>query len=107
MHEDEHVELGDFGPERLQRRSVDEFAIELRGNDYALGAELMAATGEFLERRGAAERMCVRGADETPRIIALRLRGFVVNEPRGLKIRAHAGGAGEPGRVDTGYVHHA
>ena len=107
MHEDEHVEFGDFVPERLERRIVDEFAVELGGDHHALEAELMAAAGELFERRGAAERMRVRGADEAPRIVALGLSGFVVDEPRGFKIGAHAGGAGEPGRVDAGQLHHA
>src|SRR6516162_11366500 len=107
MHEYEHVELGGFVPERLERRVVDEFALELGGNHYALEAELMAATVKFFERRGAAKRMGVRGADKAPRIIVLGLRGFIVDQSRDLKIGAHAGGAGEPGRVDVGELHHA
>ena len=50
--------------------------------------------------------MRVRGADEAAGIVALGLFRLVVDEPRGFEIGAHAGGAGEPGGVDAGHVHH-
>src|SRR5580704_11783075 len=46
------------------------------------------------------------GADEAAGIIALGLFRLVVDEPRGVEIGAHAGGAGQPGGVDAGQVHH-
>src|SRR5262245_33776746 len=50
--------------------------------------------------------MRVCGADEAARIVALGLLGLVVHEARGLEVGAHALGAGEPGGVDAGLVHH-
>ena len=49
----------------------------------------------------------MRGADEAAGIVALGLLGLVVDEARGLEVRAHALRAGEPGGVDAGLVHHA
>ena len=81
MHENEHVELASFAPERFKRRIVDELSIEFRSDDDTLEAELVTAAGELLERRVATERMGMRGADEASRIVALGLARFVVDEP--------------------------
>ena len=102
MHKHEHAELAHFVPERLDLRLIDVFTVELRGDGDALEAKLVAAAPKLLERRGAAERMGMRRADETAGIIALGLLRLVVDEPRGLEIGAHAGGAGQPGGVDAG-----
>src|SRR6516165_7314282 len=91
MDEDEHVELGGFVPKQFERWIVNEFSIEFGRDHHALKAQLMAAAGEFLESGGAAKRMRMRGADEAPRVIALGLAGFVVDQPRGCKIGAHSG----------------
>src|SRR5262249_16227041 len=107
MHENEHVELADFVPERLERRIVDESAVEFGGDDDAPETELVATTREFLESRRPTERMRVRSTDEASRIIALGPACFVVDEPRGLRIGAHARGASEPCRIDAGQAHHA
>ena len=106
MHEHEHAELSHFVPERLDRRIVDPFAVEFRGDGDTLVAELVPAARQFLERGGAAERVGVGGADEAAGIIALGLFRLVVDQPRGVEIGAHAGGAGQPGGVDAGYIHH-
>ena len=107
MHEHEQAELADLVPERLERRIVDEFAVELGRDGDALEAELVAAALELLERRGAAERMGMRGADEAAGIVALGFFRLVVDEPRSVEIGAHAGGAGQPCGVDAGKLHHA
>jgi hypothetical protein len=61
MHEDEHAEPADLIPKWLQRRIVDELAVEFGSDRNALETELVAAASELLERRGAAERMRMRG----------------------------------------------
>ena len=106
MHEHEHAELLGLAPERFDRRIVDPFAVEFRADGHALEAELVAATRQLLERRGAAERMRVRGADEAARVVALGLFGLVVDKARGVEIGAHAGRAREPRGVDAGQIHH-
>src|SRR5271170_3741698 len=104
MHEHKHAEPAHFVPERLDRWIVDPFAVELRGDGHALETELVPAAIELLERSRAAKRMGVRGADETAGIIALGLFGLVVDEPRRLKIGAHARRAGQPGGVNAGDI---
>ena len=67
----------------------------------------MRAALEFTKRFRSAQRMHVRCANESPRIIALGFLGFVVDESRPLDVRAHSCAAGQHGHVDSGEIHHA
>jgi len=64
------------------------------------------AAGKLAQRLGAAERVGMRGRDETAGIVALGSPGGLVAQARSLDIRAHAGCAGEKRDIDSGLVHH-
>ncbi len=106
MHEDEHVELLAFGPERLVVGRIEEFAISLRRDHDALKPQFMPAAVELFQRRRPAERMRMGGADEAARIVAFGLPGPLVANLRTFKIGCHAGGACEPGGVNPSRIHH-
>src|SRR5215813_321533 len=55
VHEHEHAEPGGLGPERLERRRIEEQAVGLRRDDHAVETELVATPREFAQRRRPAE----------------------------------------------------
>ena len=107
MNENEQTELCRFRPERFEFRRIDKQAVDLGGDDHARKTKFVRASRQFLESRRSAQRMHMRGADEPSRIIAFGLLRLVVDEFRPLEIDAHAGAAGDEGRVDARDVHHA
>jgi hypothetical protein len=106
MNEHEQAAARRFRPERLELGRVQRHAVDLRDNDDAGESQLHRAARELAQRLRAAERMDVGGADEAPRIPALRLLGLVVDEARALEVGAHPGPAREEGGIDARGVQH-
>src|SRR4029077_19320055 len=95
MHEYKQSEILALGPERLELRSIEIEIVGLGGDHTSRTSQLVAAARELPHCLRPAERVRMRGGNETAGVIAFSPLGGLVAQPRSFDVGAHPRRAGE------------